>query len=76
MSRLNDYPSWQQGNLSKDRLAGNTYKSSATISRQLGKYTESGVLVSGSNQATEAKYPTDTTGWTSVGGKLISPKNK
>jgi hypothetical protein len=38
--------------------AGYTYLSSATVDKLMGYYTQSGILVSSSNQAIEAKYPT------------------
>jgi len=60
------YPSGSTNN------AGYTYLSSTTVSRQLGKYTQNGVLVSGSNQAIEAKYPTTKNDW--ING--VSPKRK
>jgi hypothetical protein len=47
-----------------------------TLNRDLGTYTENGILVSGSNQAFEAKYPTNKSDWTSINGVLTSPKNQ
>jgi len=71
---------------------GTTYLNSATKQRKMGLYVQypfpsgsatssadlfsNGVLVSSSKQAEEARYPTDKTGWTSVGGILTSPKNR
>jgi hypothetical protein len=39
---------------------GTIYLSGATIDRLIGYYTQSGIIVSSSNQAIQAKYPTST----------------
>ncbi len=42
----------------------------------MGVHTENGIIVSSSNQAFEAKYPTNKSDWTLINGKLTSPKNQ
>jgi len=47
-----------------------------TPNRDLGTYTENGILVSGSHQAFAAKYPTNKSDWNLINGNLTSPKNQ
>ena len=55
---------------------GTQQQSSKGVQRVMGIYTENGIIVSSSNQAFEAKYPTDKSDWILINGKLTSPKNQ